>query len=182
MIAEPELLDPVADVLNPEAVQARAARSLLRELAEFCLGHGGKWCYAGWPLELLEAYLAEMARRKTMVWMRGEDDRVAGVGVAWRCWEWQLRAAVAKGQHAVDAATFDPEGDTIFFADWVVRAGWDRMWVMGQLLRALETWWPGWRGLKYLSFRRGKLVRLERMSRGLDARRWGNRGGWGRGK
>jgi hypothetical protein len=136
---------------------------------DFCVEHGGKWCYAGWPVELVEAYLQEMARRRAMIWTRNEFGNVAGVGVFWRCWEWELRQAQAEGKHAVDAATFDVQGDSVFFADWVCR---DRR-VMAELLRGAEMMWPAYRELKWWTFRRGELKRLDgsRLGKGLDPRR-----------
>lgn len=159
------------------AAQLASPEEMLVMVVLYCLTAGPPWSYREWPPKVLKEYLAFHALHGTLAWTANivpgpggrETLEVNGCGVAWQTNEDWIRERHRKGQHVFDWRPTDAAGDSLFLADFISSepSG------LKRLLGELERRHPDWKGLKYFTYRKGKLVQVEgryagRMMRPLE--------------
>lgn len=145
--------------LHPQITQAEV-EALLEELAQFCRRAGAPRCYQNWAPEPLRDYIAFHAAHGSFAYVRTAGHTrpgpLAGTAVAWQTTESHIRACAAAGNAVFDWQPGNPRGDSVFVADIVCAAP--------GALEALLAWFltrnPRWPRLKWFSYRRGRLTRL----------------------
>lgn len=133
---------------------------LMDALVRYCLTAGPPWCYRGWPPSLLKNYLLFHLLNGTLAWagVGTKGLNIIGCGVAWQCWENDIRLSERLGVNAFQWKATDPRADSLFFADFICSAP----GMMTCLINEFEKRFPHWRALKWFTYRKGRLVRLNK--------------------
>lgn len=143
-----------------------------RELAEFCVRHGGK-AFAGWPVTKLFAYVFFHVVART-VFVARKGGNILAVAFAWSNPETEIRKRAAAGAPQFDWRRTDDEADSLFLAQVIAigtRAEGQRgKAAEGNLLQRLAQQvtqrWPDHERRKIFTYRRSgadgplKLVEL----------------------
>src|SRR5690242_6373188 len=113
-------------------------RAMLQALAEYCQAHG-RVSYRNWSPETLRDYLAFHCAQRTFAYVQ-TCGQIAGTGVLWQCDEREIRAAAATGKLFFNWQATNPQGDSIFLADFVCTVP----GALAALVRAFMARFPTW--------------------------------------
>lgn len=142
--------------MNAPDFSRTAAAQLLRELAIFCLCHGGK-LYRGWTGKKLFEYLAFQLLTGGLVFYAPEGE-VLGILVAWRDSKDEILRREAAAEPHFNWQVPARNGDSFMVADVIARDG-DSIF---RLLQMASARWPDWKMRRVFTHRRGRLVELPR--------------------
>jgi hypothetical protein len=136
------------DILEAEALE------VFERLVEFCRGPGAV-CYGTWNEAVLRDYIKFHLAQGTFVFVKTLG-QVCGTGVAWQCDQAEIFAAHEAGRPEFAWRASNDKGNALFVADFVcVVPG-----AAAAIIRHFTARFPAWRDLEWLTFRRGRLVRL----------------------
>ena len=124
--------------------EGRRKRFKVSEVADFCAENDSRGiCFGGWPKDILEIYI-NWHHQNGGLFVVEMDERVVGVGIAWRCCE-----------HDLDRhwTAWNDEGDCFYISDVVC----SERRAIGTLVDGLSERFSGWRSLRLLAKRRGKI-------------------------
>lgn len=133
--------------------QELEAEAMLLALVMYCRTYGAPDCYQNWQPGVLRKYIVFHSRQKTFSFVQ-MFGRIIGTGVAWQCNEADLRQALAEGKHVFQWQPNNPQGDSIFVADFVC----SEPGALESLLQEFKRRMPNWEQLKLITFRHGRLV------------------------
>lgn len=129
---------------------------LIRDLAIFCLTHGGR-IYDGWTGETLFKYLSFQWLNGNVVVIHDGPD-IAGIFMAWHDFAADILRREKEGKyHFAWRAPVDA-GDALMVADVIVPKGSDGL---TRLLQLASAKWPDWKMRRVFTHRRKKLVELQ---------------------
>lgn len=161
-------------IVNMDQVQQRG-QALLAALIRYSVRAGAPRCYQNWSPETLSDYFCFHARQGTLAWVEAPNPkpetrnpkRIVGTLVAWQVDYKQLQFGDITGGYRFDWEPQDLNGDCVFFGDVVCESP----AALVSLLASFAQRFPAWRTLKWFTYRRGKLVQLQRRHLNLFLRK-----------
>jgi len=119
-------------------------RFKVAEVADFCVRNDTRGlCFGGWPRDLLEVHI-NYYNTNGSVFVVEDDGYLVGVGIGWRCNEIDL------DRHW---SVWKDEGDCFYISDVIC----SKRNILPTLVDGLSERCPGWRNLKLLAKRNGRM-------------------------
>lgn len=142
--------------MTSEQQQQAKCAGLFEALVRFCQNEG-RTCYGYYSNEVLRDYLLFHMKHDTLRWVREpETGRIIGCGVAWRTNVQTIFQRNGENKMVFDWQPDDPAGDALFIADVIAT----NSKALRSLLVAMIYRYPGCGHLKWMTFRHGKLKRI----------------------
>jgi hypothetical protein len=127
-----------------------------REITEFCW-RNGRSAFPGWEVPTLYAYVFFHVVDRTVFLVR-EHGEISAVGFMWGVPESEIRSRADAGEPVFCWKRSQDNADSVFMAELVGSAA-----EFPRLTRGAEQRFPEWwKRKKVFTFRRGKLVQLDR--------------------
>ncbi len=147
--------------MNLAYIDAKAEANKVRQLAVFCLLHGGH-LFRNWSGEKLFKYLAFHWFSGQLLWTRDVDGEIDGVFIAWPDFASEILRREQSGDfHFNWRAGIGAGGDALMIADVIIDAhGRDARETRDRLLQAASARWPDWKMRRLFTHRRCRLTEL----------------------